>query len=76
MIGITTADREAEPSEHDEESSAADRPNDEISRLGFYRDDRFYLKQGGHSKVFTHFKNFYVHRVQHVGLNKQRPGYN
>lgn len=32
---------------------------------------RFNLKKGAHSRIFTHFKNFYIHRVQHVGKIKK-----
>lgn len=32
----------------------------------------FMLKKGDHSKIFTHFKTFYVHRVQFIGLDESQ----
>ena len=29
------------------------------------------LRQGGHYKLFGHFKNLYINRLQHEGLNKR-----
>jgi len=43
----------------------------EVTKLGFFESDRFYLRKDSHKKIFTHFKSFYVHRVQYVGLNKK-----
>lgn len=41
----------------------------DVSKLGFYEgeDGIFHLRKGDHKKLFTHFKNFYVHRVQYIG---------
>jgi hypothetical protein len=30
----------------------------------------FMLNKGDHKRIFTHFKDFYVHRVQYVGLDE------
>lgn len=37
----------------------------------FDEDGNMYLKKGGHQKIFTHFKNLYINRVQHVGSQKK-----
>lgn len=29
------------------------------------------LHKGDHKRLFTHFKGFYVHRMQYVGLNPE-----
>lgn len=29
----------------------------------------FLIRKGDHNKIFCHFKPFYVHRVQFIGLN-------
>lgn len=43
-----------------------------MEKLGFFDDNLvFYLGKGGHQKVFTYFKNFYIHRVQFIGLHKK-----
>jgi hypothetical protein len=37
----------------------------------FKEDDRFFLRKGDHSKLFTHFKYFYSLRLQFTGLNSE-----
>lgn len=85
FIGVKTPDREGEPSEGEEEEprqqnedgenegdQPAEQPNDEFSKLGFFSEERFFLKRGLHNALFTHFKNFYVHRMQFVGGVQKR----
>lgn len=43
----------------------------DVSKLGLFENDVFYLKRGDHKKVFTYFKAFFVHRVQYVGTQKK-----
>lgn len=43
-----------------------------MEKLGMFNDhDRFFLHKGDHTKIFTHFKNFYVHKIQHAGSIKK-----
>ena len=65
---------EGEHKNQDEgETSVSNKPVDrsrlpvEVTSLGTFENGRFFLKKGDHSKLFTHFKCFYVHRVQFVG---------
>ena len=39
--------------------------------VGIFSEDRglFMIRRGDHKKIFYHFKPFYVHRVQFIGLN-------
>jgi hypothetical protein len=40
--------------------------------VGQYDEDgKLLLKKGEHKKIFTHFKNLYINRVQHVGSLKK-----
>lgn len=75
LVGLKTSDREREaPQEeqHQEEGDrSADRPANDSAKLGFFEEDRFYLRKNGHSAVFAHFKNFYVHRIQYMGQIKK-----
>ena len=65
-----TIDVEANLADGDE---AAEKPiihdKVDVSKLGFFEGPKFLLKKGDHKKLFTHFKSFYVHRVQFVGLD-------
>jgi hypothetical protein len=69
FAGVKTADRERDPPKEDEkqenqEDQPAENPRDDgIKKLGFFQEDTFYLKKGSHGAIFTHFKNFYVHRI-------------
>jgi len=79
LIGIRTADREKVPEGESDEEEETDKEESThnaktISDLGFYdkHDKKFYIRSGAHGKFFTHFKNFYIHRVQHVGLKKKQ----
>ena len=74
FIGVKTLDREGDAPEEEENEEeqregdeSAEKPHDEFTKLGFYHENDFYLRRGVHSILFTHFKNFYVHRVQFVG---------
>jgi hypothetical protein len=45
----------------------------DVGSLGYFDEKNvFSLKKGDHSKIFTHFKPFYVHRVQFVGLDESQ----
>lgn len=46
-------------------------PAPDQSIIGLFKGSKFYLRKGDHKKVFTHFKAFYVHRVQFVGLDQE-----
>jgi hypothetical protein len=76
-IGIKVADREVEvhSEEHKVEAEgdeAAEHPEVSVEQLGQFDDNlRFNLRKGSHQRVFTHFKNFYIHRVHHVGKIKK-----
>jgi hypothetical protein len=84
LIGIRTPQREKVP-ENEEEEPQPDQPAEgdqpaenpsatsDIARYGFYEEDTFYIRKGYGKKIFTHFKNFYVHRMHYVGLEKKRP---
>ena len=52
---------------------AAEKPKQviEIAKIGGFENDKFMLRKGDHSKIFTHFKCLYVHRVQFVGLDEE-----
>lgn len=53
---------------------AAEKPKQELTmdKLGcFNQEGKFFLKSGSHRKIFTHFKNLYIHRVQHQGTMKK-----
>lgn len=73
IIGIRVNDRERTPEGEDEEPEQTyDEAGDgrrstqsELIRWAFFdhRDRRFYIRRGYHYKIFTHFKNFYIHRV-------------
>jgi hypothetical protein len=39
----------------------------DITKLGFFLNGKFMLNKGDHKKLFTYFKDFYVHRVQFIG---------
>lgn len=76
FIGVKTPDREGDvpaeeeqpnDEEHNDGDEPAEQPNDEFSKLAFFHEDKFYLKRGTHNAIFTHFKNFYIHRMQFVG---------
>jgi len=79
IVGVRVADREKTPQgEHEEQEDgdeAAERPSrpadSDISRVGFFEGETFYLRRGDHKKLFAHFKNFYIHRVQFVGLHQK-----
>jgi hypothetical protein len=44
----------------------------DLSKLGFFDEEgRFFLRKGDHGKLFTYFKNFYIHRVGYVGGQKK-----
>ena len=44
----------------------------DLEKVGYYEEDgKLLLKSGEHKKIFTHFKNLYINRVQHVGSQKK-----
>jgi hypothetical protein len=55
--------------EHAAEKPSFREPLD-VSNLGFFEGNRFFLHKGDHKKLFTYFKVFYVHRVQFIGLDE------
>ena len=77
FIGIRTPDREKINEDEEEhvpdQTVEGDQPAEnpsaaaDVSKYGFFEDDVFYLRKGDAKKVFTLFKNFYVHRMHHVG---------
>ena len=76
FIGIRTPDREkaneneeAQPDQTNEGEPAENAASD-VSKWGFFEEDTFYIRRGDGKKIFTHFKNFYVHRMHYVGLEK------
>ena len=83
MIGIKVADREQSKSNETVEVSVLEEGEDaapitvadmDLTKLGFFDEEgKFFLKKGDHKKLFTYFKNFYIHRVQHVGAAKKAP---
>lgn len=76
FIGVKTPEREGDgpgdeedeqPEEGEDGDEPADKPSDEFAKLAYFQEGRFFLKRGLHQALFTHFKNFYVHRMQFVG---------
>ena len=59
----------------DNGDTAAEEPLKEdiqLEKLGHFNDDLiFKFRKGEHIKVFTYFKNFYVHRMGFVGQQKK-----
>jgi hypothetical protein len=60
---------EFEGEEGDEETAPPTNDTEfDVTKLGIFDESgKFYLKKGGHSRLFAYFKNFYVHRMQFVG---------
>lgn len=84
FLGLKISEKERLPTEEEEERNygkkkhgeeAAERPEDEefdVKKLGFFDSEgQFWIRKGEQSKLFTHFKNFYVHRIGHVGQMKK-----
>lgn len=75
VIGIRIPEREKTPDVNETQMNetnvgdeAAERPNINMEKLGLFDElKKFHLKTGGHSRVFAHFKNLYVNKVQFVG---------
>lgn len=81
FIGIKTANREKVPESEEQQQppaegdQPAENPADDVSKYGFFEEDTFYIRKGTGKKIFTHFKNFYVHRMHFVGLQKKQPSH-
>ena len=75
-IGIRVAEREKDFSQenqkHQQEDNEEEQRQDTIDKLSTFDDDmNMFVKKGSHGKLFTHFKCFYVHRVQGQGQMKK-----
>jgi len=68
-------DGEALPAHDESASQIHDHPHASDKQIvGLFLGEngsKFFLRCGDHSKLFTHFKPFYVHRVQFTGLNDE-----
>lgn len=43
-----------------------------MNKVAFFSPDgKIQLKKGDHKRIFTHFKDFYVNRVQYIGLDTE-----
>lgn len=80
FIGIRTHDREKVNEEEEEKpelvadgDQPAENPSaaNDVSKFGFFEENTFYIRKGDGKKIFTLFKNFYVHRMHHVGSTKR-----
>lgn len=80
VIGTRVPDREYKKTADADETSVIEEgevaPTNvsdiDLSKIGFFNDQgNFYLRRGDHSKIFTYFKNFYIHRMQFVGSQKK-----
>lgn len=73
--GIRLPDREREFHEEREVDDYGNelprQPNNDITKCGIFENGRFYLRKGDHQRIFTHFKNLYIHRVQYSGNLKK-----
>ena len=82
FIGIRTHDREKVNEEEEEKpelvadgDQPAENPSaNDVSKFGFFEENTFYIRKGDGKKIFTLFKNFYVHRMHHVGSTKRQTG--
>ena len=82
-IGIRIADREVKAEQNNETQQnetvdnetgeiTTDKTRLELDNVGQYDDEgKLFLKRGEHKKIFTHFKNLYINRVQHIGAQKK-----
>lgn len=67
-IGIHTPEREAFHADDFEERHDDNEGGLNHDKMGFFDGkNRFMLYKGDHQRIFTYFKNFYVHRVQAMG---------
>ena len=68
-------DGEALPAHDESASQIHDHPHASDKQIvGLFlgeNGNKFFLRCGDHGKLFTHFKAFYVHRVQFTGLNDE-----
>ena len=83
VIGVTLKERikdaekpereQKKSPEHEGESEGEGEEQEEKespTEWGFYdEDEEFCFRPREHGKVFAYFKNFYINRVQYVGLN-------
>lgn len=70
LIGVKTRDREAVNINEMEDD--VDDVDIQVDKCGFFDEDIvFYLRKGDHQRLFTYFKNFYIHRIQNIGNIKR-----